>query len=370
MSKQDETAIPEGVRIAAGWAWRLLLLGALAAAVFWVVTYFSAVTLPVVLAIMLTALLNPAIVRLQRHGFNAYLASGTVLLITFLVIGGIFVGVGAQVANEAPGLVDRTMAGITEMLDWLATGPLHIQATAIDDGWLVVKQWVSTSQMQIARYAATVGSSVGGFFAGLAVTLMSTFFFGAHGRDIFTGVANTVIPDASREKVSGAAGKGWISLVAYMRAQVIVAAVDALGISIAALLLGLPLVSALFALTFFASFIPVVGAVLAGTVAVALALVTKGWVAALIMLGATILVMQAEGNLLAPLLLGKAVNLHPLAVLLGLIVGATLSGIVGALLAIPILAFTVAFAKALSHHAEPPPAAVPVEEPPSAVESV
>ena len=137
-----------------------------------------------------------------------------------------------------------------------------------------------------------------------------------------------------------------------MRAQVIVAAVDAVGIAVSAFFLGLPLVSALFALTFFTSFIPVVGAVLAGTVAVALALVTKGWVAALIMLAATIVVMQAEGNLLAPLLLGKAVNLHPLAVLLGLIVGATLGGIVGALLAIPALAFLVAFTKALRSDTE------------------
>lgn len=344
--------VPVGVRLAADWAWRLLVLGLLVYALFWLVTYFSAVTLPVVLAIMLTALLNPGIAWLRRRGWNPYLASGAILLGTFIVVGAIFFGVGAQVANEAPGLVERTMDGIAEMLNWLATGPLHIQATAIDDGWLVVKKWVSTSQMQIARYVATVGSSVGSFFAGMAVTLMSAFFFGANGREIFTGVENTLIPSDSRQKVSAAAGRGWISLVAYMRAQVIVAAVDAVGIAVSAFFLGLPLVSALFALTFFTSFIPVVGAVLAGTVAVALALVTKGWVAALIMLAATIVVMQAEGNLLAPLLLGKAVNLHPLAVLLGLIVGATLGGIVGALLAIPALAFLVAFTKALRSDTE------------------
>ena len=355
-SSPQEDAIPLGIRLAAGWSWRLLVLGALVVALFWLITYFSAVTLPVSVAIMLTALLHPAIARLRGWGWPPYVASGVVLLGTILVISAIFTGVGAQVANEAPGLVDRTMDGIAEMLDWLANGPLHIQATVIDDGWVEIKRWVSHSQAQIALYLARVGSGVGSFFAGLAVTLMSAFFFGAHGREMFTGTSNLLIPANVRERVVTASGLGWMSLVAYMRAQVIVAAVDAAGIAMAALLLDLPLVAALFALTFFNSFVPVIGAVTAGTVAVALALVTQGWVAALIMLGATILVMQAEGNLLAPLLLGKAVDLHPLAVLLGLVVGATLGGIIGALLAIPILAFLVAFGKALRNGAALSPA--------------
>ncbi len=348
-------AIPFGVRVAAGWAWRLLALGVLVVASYRMITFFSAVTLPVAVAIMITALLTPAIVRLRKWGWPPYLASGVILLGTIVIVVAVFVGIGAQVANEAPGLVDRTMDGIAAMLDWLANGPLHIQATVIDEGWIEIKKWVANSQSQIARYLAIVGSGVGSFFAGLAVSLMSVFFFGAHGKEIFAGAANLLFPDSVREKMVSASGKGWFSLVAYMRAQVIVAAVDAAGIALAALLLDLPLVAALFALTFFSSFVPVIGAVTAGTVAVALALVTQGWVAALIMLGATILVMQAEGNLLAPLLLGKAVNLHPLAVLLGLVVGATLGGIVGALLIIPILAFLVAFGKALRENASPKP---------------
>ncbi len=352
--------IPFGVRVAASWAWRVLVLGLLVVGIYQAITYFSAVTLPVAVAVMITALLNPAITLLRKWGWPAYLASGVILFGTVVIVLAVFTGIGAQVANEAPGLVDRTMDGIAAMLDWLAEGPLHIQVSVIDEGWIEIKKWVSNSQSQIARYLALVGSGVGSFFAGLAVSLMSAFFFGAHGKEIFTGAANLLVPGSVRAKVVTASGKGWFSLVSYMRAQVIVAAVDAAGIALAALLLDLPLVAALFALTFFTSFIPVIGAVTAGTVAVALALVTQGWVAALIMLGATILVMQAEGNLLAPLLLGKAVNLHPLAVLLGLVVGATLGGIVGALLIIPILAFLVAFGKALRENASlQPPEDVP-----------
>lgn len=138
-----------------------------------------------------------------------------------------------------------------------------------------------------------------------------------------------------------------MSLVAYMRAQVLVALVDALGILAGALVLGLPMPLALFALTFVTAFVPVVGAVLAGTVACALALVTHGPVTALIMLGITVLVMEAEGHFLQPILLGRAVALHPLVVLVGLVVGSTLAGILGALLAIPVLAFFVAFVRGL-----------------------
>jgi predicted PurR-regulated permease PerM len=132
-----------------------------------------------------------------------------------------------------------------------------------------------------------------------------------------------------------------------MRAQVLVALVDAVGILIGALALQLPIPLALFALTFVTAFVPVVGAVLAGTVACALALVTHGPVSALIMLGITVAVMETEGHFLQPILLGRAVSLHPLAVLIGLAVGATLAGIVGALLVIPVLAFGVAFIRGL-----------------------
>ena len=144
-----------------------------------------------------------------------------------------------------------------------------------------------------------------------------------------------------------AAERGWVSLIAYMRAQVLVALVDAIGILIGALALQLPMAWALFALTFITAFIPVVGAVLAGTVACALALVTHGPTSALIMLGITILVMQLEGHFLQPILLGRAVSLHPLAVLIGLAMGATVAGIVGALLVIPLMAFSVAFLRGI-----------------------
>lgn len=344
---EPEPAIPEGLTLAAGWAWRLLLLGVLVVALAQVAAYFSAVTVPVAIAILLTAFLAPMVAGLRRWGLGPTASAAVALLGMIVVIVGIFVGVGAQVAVESPSLVDKTMQGVDQLLEWLASGPLHIDAAQLQTWWEQAKEWVSKSRAQIASAAASVGSAAGNFFAGLATALMATFFFAAQGRGIFRGTTNLLVPRRYRESVDEAALKGWASLVAYMRAAVIVAAVDAVGVAVAAFALGVPMVWALFALTFFASFIPVVGAVAAGFVAVLLALVTQGPVQALIMLAAVILVMQLEGNLLQPLLLGKAADLHPLAVLLGLTVGATVSGILGALLSIPALAFAVAFVRAL-----------------------
>lgn len=344
---EPDPAIPDGVTVAAGWAWRLLAIGALVVGLWWVMTYFSAITVPIATALLLTALLFPSVMQLRGWGWHPAAAAATALLGMIVIVVGVLVGVGAQVTAEAPMLVDQTLASVDQLLAWLSGGPLGIDSTQIDAWWEQAKTWVTASQAQIAAMAASAGAWFGNFFAGLAIALVATFFFAYQGRQIFGTVTGTLVPARERDRVESAAQKGWASLVAYMRAAVLVAAVDAAGVAVAAAFLGLPMVWALFALTFFASFIPVVGAVAAGFVAVALALVTHGPVSALIMLVAVIVVMQAEGNLLQPLLLGRAVNLHPLAVILGLTLGATLSGIVGALLVIPALAFIAAFVKAL-----------------------
>ncbi len=339
--------IPAGVRVAAGWSWRLLLIGAFVVGIAWLLSYFSAVSIPIAVAILLTALLHPLLRRFADWGWHPAVSAVVALLGSLAVIVGIFWWVGSQVANEWPFLVEQSLQGVQELLSWLATGPLQTDASQLQGYLDQLREWLVNSRAQIAAYAATIGTQIGQFFAGVATVLMATFFFSFQGRSIWRGSVDVLLPSAYREPTDRAALRGWTSLASYMRAAVAVAAVDAAGVSLVALALQLPMVAALFALTFFMSLIPVVGAVIAGTVATLLALVTHDWVAAAIMLGGTIAVMQLEGNLLQPLLLGRAVDLHPLAVLLGLLVGATLGGIVGALLVIPALAFLVAFMKAL-----------------------
>ena len=338
--------VPEGLITTSEWAWRGLLIAAAVAGIWWLITYFSGVTVPLAVAVLLTALLSPLNSRLLAWSWPRPLAAISTLLITAAVLGGVFVAIGAQVVREWPQLFDKAVAGIGTLLAWLASGPLHIDQAQLDGYYRQLTEWVSSSRADLASMVAAAGVSVGHFLAGFAIAMIATFFFLASGTRIWDSMLR-LLPRNYQEPTARAAGNGWASLVAYMRAQMVVALVDAIGILIGALVLQLPMAWALFALTFITAFIPVVGAVLAGTVACALALVSFGPVAALIMLAVTVAVVQAEGHFLQPILLGRAVSLHPLAVLVGLAVGATIAGIVGALLVIPVLAFGTAFIRGL-----------------------
>ena len=331
---------------ASNWAWRSLVIAAAIAGLWLLLQYFSGVAVPLAVAVLLTALLSPLNSLLRRWRWPAVLAAAGSLLAMVLLLVGVFIAIGAQVARELPELIDQSVVAIGTVIEWLASGPLHIDQAQLDGYVQQLTTWVNDSRAELAGLAASAGIKVGHFLAGLAIALIASFFFLASGRQIWTSSAS-LVPEHYQAATLRAADRGWGSLVAYMRAQVLVALVDAIGILIGALVLQLPMAWALFALTFVTAFVPVVGAVLAGTVACALALVTHGPVSALIMLGITVLVMQLEGHFLQPILLGRAVSLHPLAVLLGLAVGATLAGIVGALLVIPVLAFTVAFIRGL-----------------------
>lgn len=334
--------VPQGVKTAAGWAWRLLVLAAAVAGIGWLLAEFSAVSVPLAIALLLTALLDPAVRWLGTRGLRPAVASLLALAGLVILIAGIFVAIGAQVAGEAPSLADQTVAGVSTLLNWLANGPLHIDSAQIQ-GWIdQLSAWVATSRSEIATYLAQAGAQVGHFLAGTAIALLATFFFGYDGTRIWEGAVR-LLPAGYRQPTLRAGERGWASLVAFMRATVVVALVDALGVLAAALILGVPLPWALFALTWIASFVPIVGAFTAGFVAVVLALVTHGWVTALIMLGAVVLVMELESHFLQPLLLSRAAKIHPLAVLIGIVIGSSIGGIVGALMAIPTLAFGTAF---------------------------
>ncbi len=338
--------IPQGVRTAAGWAWRALVLAALVWGIGWLLAEFSGVTVPLAIAFLLTALLGPLAHRLKQWRWPPLLAAAGGLLVTVLVVVAIGWGIGATAARQAPELVDQTVAGFHAFMQWLAGDPWYIDQAQIDQWMGSLTTWISESRAVLAGYAARVGASVGHFFAGIAIAMIATFFFLAEGEHLWKGFVS-ILPARYRESTDAAANRGWASLVSYMRAQVIVSAVDAAGVAIIAAALGVPMALALFALTFIVCFVPVVGAVIAGTVATSLALITHGWVAALIMLGGTIAVMWLESHLLQPLLLGRAASLHPLAVLIGIAMGATVGGIVGALIVIPVMAFGVAFIRHL-----------------------
>jgi len=344
--------VPRGLQIAASWAWRVLVLAAFVIGIGWLLRYLSEVVVPVAVAILLAAMIGPLTNRLNRLGLPRAAAAGISVVGGLLLIIGALTLIGTQIASQAGVLGSSVTSGFNQLVNWLQNGPLHIGAS-----WFDVSNWgkrietfLANSQDKIASYASAIGSQVGHFLAGTAIVLFSLFYFLYQGRAIFAFLMK-LVPAPSRARVDNAAREGWTSLSHYVRAVVLVALVDAIGVLIAALILGVPLAPALAALVFLGAFVPIIGAFISGCVAVLVALFALGWVEALIMLGCIIVVMQIEGHVLQPFLLGRAVKLHPLAVILAIGIGVIVSGIVGALVAVPVLAFGKTFVQDLNRTA-------------------
>ena len=358
--------MPRGLQVAAAWSWRVILVVVLLWGIGWLVRYLSEVFVPIAVAILLTALMLPAAEALRkgRWGLPRGAATAITVIGAVALIVGALILIGGQIAGQGAELSNNVVNGFNKLSDWLSNGPLtewlrngplHLNAAWLDSStWVTrITDFLKESGSSIATYAAEFGAQVGHFLAGLALALFSLFYFIYDGRGIFTFLLK-FFPRTSRDRVDQAAIRGWRSLSSYVRATILVALFDSIGVLIVALILGVPVAPALAALVFIGAFVPIVGALVSGFVAVLVALVALGWVEALIMLGGVILVMQIEGHVLQPFLLGRAVKLHPLAVLLTIAIGIIVGGIVGALMAVPLLAFTKSFVLYLVGAAEPP----------------
>ena len=349
-----DRAVPRGLRLAASWSWRVILVAALIYGLARVAGYLSEVVIPLAVAILLAAMLSPVSNRLRGWGMHRGPATAVTVLGGIALIVGALTLIGSQIVDQAGELSTNVVTGFNNLVTTLQNSRLPISSSFFDSGqWGDrIQAFLAESQSTIATYAAEIGTRVGHFLAGLAITLFSLFYFLYDGRGIFTFLLR-FFPAESRARVDHAASNGWRALSGYVRATILVALSDAVGVLVAALIIGVPVAPALAALVFIGAFVPLVGAFVSGFVAVVVALVALGWVQALFMLGAIIVVMQLEGHILQPFLLGRAVKLHPLAVLLAIAVGIIVGGIVGALLAVPLLAFIKSFIQYLHGHPIP-----------------
>jgi predicted PurR-regulated permease PerM len=349
-----EGEVPWGFRVAASWAWRLIIITVMIAGIGWVLRYLSEVTIPIAIAILLAALISPVANFFNRRRFPRALSAALSMIIGVILVSGTITLIATQIADQAEGMGNKVADGFGQLTDWLANGPLNVPQEFLQINKLTdqVREFLNSSSSSIAKYAAGVGTGIGHFFAGLAITLFATFYFLYDGGGIWSFLVK-LAPARARTRIDGAARTGWTSLVHYVRATILVAFSDAIGVLIVALILHVPGAAALAALVFLGAFVPLVGAFVSGFVAVFVALVMLGWVQALIMLAGIIAVMQLEGHILQPFLLGRAVKLHPLAVLLGIAIGVIIGGIVGALMSIPILAFAKTFVQYLADGKEP-----------------
>lgn len=337
---EDIHTIPIWLRVLAGWGWRLLVLAAVVFLLWTIGSRMSQIVVPLMMALLITAGLSPMTTWLEGRGWPRWLGSVLALLAMILVLLGLLAVVGAQIATQWPQLTAAAADGLSQLLEWLATGPLQISGEQVDTWIAQMVKAIQDSRNQIAAGVAAAGTQIGAFFAGLATCLFASFFFLKDGRRI-AGSFERLVPGYALVTVEPAVRGGWTSLAAYVRAAVIVAGIDGVGAGLGALILGSNLWLAITAFTFVCSFIPLLGALIAGTIATVVILVTLGPVKAVIMLVIFIAVMNIEANVLQPLLLGRAVEIHPLIVLLGISAGAIIAGIPGALFAIPFVAFVI-----------------------------
>ncbi|WP_314316232.1 AI-2E family transporter [Kocuria rhizophila] len=333
---QDMVTAP--VRIAAAWSWRLLLIVAGVGVVWWLLGHVTTVLIPVLLAALIAGPLSPAVRWLRARHFPSALAAITVELGLILVVLGLLVLSGQQIIVGFAQLSDKAVAGFQKLLGMLEDSPLKLTTDSMSQWFSELGNTLQENSNAILSGAMTFGSTAGNILTGTILMLFVLLFFLFDGENIWLFLVK-LFPRRARAAVNGAGRRGWISLAQYVRIQVFVAFVDALGIGLGAFLLGVPLALPIGVLVFLASFIPIVGAVVTGAVAVLVALVAVSPGIALAMLGVVLLVQQIESNILQPLIMGKAVSLHPVAVLLAVATGSMLFGIVGALFAVPVMAF-------------------------------
>nr|WP_307804474.1 AI-2E family transporter [Micromonospora echinofusca] len=360
-SSRDDADVPHSLRIAAAWSWRLIVIGVLGWALIGIIGRIQIVIIPLAIALLLSALLAPAVGWLLRARFPRSAATAIVLVGGLVAVVGTLTLVVNEFVNGVPELSKNASEGVRQIQNWLKTGPLHLSDGQLNDYIDQGQKWIDENTQSLTSGAISTAATLAEVLTGTLLVLFATFFFLRDGSKIWRFLVR-LLPLAARWRVDDAGQAAWSTLVAYVRATVLVAFIDAVGIGIFLMIFKVPFAFPLAALVFLGAFIPIVGATLSGAVAVLVALVDSGPVTALIILGAVIGVQQVEGHVLQPLIMGRAVAIHPLAVIVGIAAGVVLAGIVGALISVPLIAVLNTAIRRLNHRRVPevPPDAVVV----------
>ncbi|MBC9928138.1 AI-2E family transporter [Leucobacter sp. cx-169] len=331
------SALPLGVRIAAAWSWRLILIAAAAAVFIWLIVQVRFIVIPVLVAILLTALLAPIVHRFVKWGLPRWMGVLTALVALLSAVSMLVFLIVTQFRSGFSDLAKRSAGAINDLAHWLESGVLGLSAEQVQDYIDKLVTSIQADSGVIWSGALSVGTTVTQVIAGMLLTLFSLIFLLIDGKRIWYWVLG-FLPAGAHAAIDGAGRSGWVSVGQYVRVQIFVAFVDAVGIGIGAAVLQVPLAIPLAVLVFLGSFIPFLGAIVTGALAAFVALVYNGPVNALIMLGVVVLVNQVEGHILQPLVMGNAVRVHPLGVVLAVSTGALVGGIPGALFAVPLVA--------------------------------
>lgn len=316
--------------------WSLILVSVSAGAwvLGWLISALWVVILPALLAIIVATVLWPPTKWMMRVGLPPALSATAALVVFFLVIGGIITLIVPSVVDSAPELADKATDGVAQVQDWLKGPPVNLQDEQIDNAVSAITSRLQDSGTAIASGVFTGVSAAGSILVTLALVLVLSFFFVKDGVRFIPWLHGIAGGRAGRH-LAEVLARMWATLGGFIRTQAIVSLIDAFFIGLGLVILGVPLALVLATLTFLGGFIPIVGAFVAGALAVLVALVANGPTTALIVLVIIIAVQQLEGNVLQPILQSRSMNLHPAIVLLAVTGGGSVFGIIGAFLAVP-----------------------------------
>jgi predicted PurR-regulated permease PerM len=337
-----------GLERATAWSWRFLVIAGAAAVGVFVVIQLSFLVVPLLVAVLLAALAAPLFIGLRVLKFPRWLATLTTVVAFIGVVTGLVWLVVGELVQGWGSLRDRTILAYDDFVVYLLASPLEVSEAQLN-GWFqsfIVEADIDSTW--VVSGALSVSSSVGSWLVGAGIAIFALIFFIHDGERIW-GYLTTWFPKAARPAVLGSGLAGWNTLLSFVKVQVFVAFVDAVGIGLGAFFLGLPLVAPIAIAVFLGAFVPIVGGTVAGALAVLVALVYEGPVSALIMLIIVLGVQQIEGQILQPLVMGAAVKIHPLAVVLAVAGGGYLAGLPGVLFAVPVVAFVNVVVSYLAH---------------------
>jgi putative heme transporter len=338
-ARDANEAVTWGVRVAAAWTWRLLVVAVGLYVFAQIFLRVELVAFSFVLALFLTAVLHPLERRLRATlpGPKS-LSSALALLVGVAALVGIGYFVTWQISTHSAQLGDQVTNFVKQARDWLQTGPLHLKSSDLDKLADNITNAVKKNQGALISGAIETVRTVAEALGALLLILLSTFFLLRDGDEIWAWTLK-LFPQQAKERMDLAGRAGWRTLGGYMRGQVLIALFHGISVTIVLLVLRVPLAAALGVLIFLGSFIPLIGLTVTGALCTAVALLEHGVTAAIIVAAAIIVLVQVEAHLLQPIIMSRSVEVHPLAIALSVITGTVLAGIVGALLAVPLVAF-------------------------------
>jgi predicted PurR-regulated permease PerM len=332
-------AVTWGVRVAAAWTWRLLVIGVGLYVFVRIFGRIELVAFSFVLALFFTAVLHPLerLLHARLRGPRS-IPAVLALLVGILVLAAITTFVTWQISTHSSQLGDQIQDSVNKIRDWLHNGPLHLKSADIDKLSQEATDAVKQHQGALISGAIATLRTVAEGLGALLLILLSTFFLLRDGEQIWQW-ALRLFPSQAHERLDAAGRVGWRTLGGYMRGVVLIALFHGVSVMVVLFILQVPLAAALGVLIFLGSFIPIIGLTVTGTFAVAVAMLEHGVTAGVVVAVAIIVLIQLEAHLLQPLIMSRSVEVHPLAIALSVLTGTILAGIPGALLAVPLVAF-------------------------------